>query len=29
VWSKPLIGAGECDCVTREGKRVPAPQAAR
>jgi len=26
AFSKPLIGAGECDCVTRDGKRVPAPR---
>ena len=25
-WSKPLIGEGECDCVTRDGKKVPAPR---
>jgi hypothetical protein len=25
VWSKPLIGDGQCDCMTRDGKRVPAP----
>jgi hypothetical protein len=29
VWSKPFIGDGECDCVTRDGKQVPAPQSAR
>jgi ubiquinone biosynthesis protein Coq4 len=26
VWSKPLIGDGECDCVTQDGKKVPAPR---
>jgi ubiquinone biosynthesis protein Coq4 len=26
AWSKPLIGDGECDCVTRDGKKVPAPR---
>ena len=26
AWSKPLIGDGDCDCVTRDGKRVPAPR---
>ena len=26
AWSKPLIGDGECDCVTRDGKQVPAPR---
>lgn len=29
VWSKPLVGDGVCDCVTREGRQVPAPQTAR
>jgi hypothetical protein len=29
VWSKPFIGDGECDCVTRDGKQAPAPQTAR
>jgi hypothetical protein len=27
VWF--FIGDGECDCVTRDGKQVPAPQTAR
>ena len=26
AWSKPLIGDGECDCMTRDGKQVPAPR---
>jgi ubiquinone biosynthesis protein Coq4 len=26
AWSKPLIGDGQCDCVTRDGKQVPAPR---
>lgn len=25
-WSKPLIGDGECDCMTQDGKRVPSPR---
>jgi len=29
AWSKPFVGDGECDCVTRDGKQVPAPQTAR
>lgn len=29
VWSKPVVGEGECDCVTRDGRTVAAPQTAR
>lgn len=29
AWAKPLVGAGQCDCVTREGTQVPAPRAGR
>jgi hypothetical protein len=29
AWSKPLLGEEQCDCVTREGKQVPAPQTGR
>jgi hypothetical protein len=29
TWAKPLVGEGQCDCITREGRQVPAPQGGR
>jgi hypothetical protein len=29
VWSKPVVGEGQCDCITRDGRTVAAPQTRR